>query len=243
MQRYIRHSLPNGLKYTPLLIGVNVVFYLAMTMQSGGPAALLSGVEPIVMVRYGAYTLHHLFAQNEWWRIVTPSFLHFGFLHIVFNCLWLFHLGTIIEGVYGRSRYLALCFVSAVCGTGTSAIYNLIRGQAVIGAGASDIVFGLIGAAFVAAYVKRVSGAEAMRRRAASWVIYGLVMSFIPGIDMAAHLGGGIGGASMALVLASGDRARPRLAGRFWSLVEILCVIVVVASFALAAMYGGKSLQ
>ncbi|MEM9409657.1 MAG: rhomboid family intramembrane serine protease [Planctomycetota bacterium] len=51
---------------------------------------------------------------GEFWRLVTPIFIHFGPFHIVFNMYWLFVLGGQIENRYGAMRYAILILVAAV---------------------------------------------------------------------------------------------------------------------------------
>ena len=34
------------------------------------------------------------FTNNEWWRLLTPMFIHFSFAHLAFNCLWIYVLGS-----------------------------------------------------------------------------------------------------------------------------------------------------
>ncbi|MCH9610220.1 MAG: Rhomboid protease GlpG [Chlamydiales bacterium] len=71
-------------------------------------------------IRNGASTLsyHGPIFENiksgEVWRLITPIFLHFDFLHIFFNLLWLIILGNQIEYRIGKLRYLALVIVAAV---------------------------------------------------------------------------------------------------------------------------------
>ena len=34
------------------------------------------------------------FQNNEWWRLITPMFIHFSLTHLVFNCLWIYVIGS-----------------------------------------------------------------------------------------------------------------------------------------------------
>lgn len=52
--------------------------------------------------------------QGELWRLITPVFLHFHFLHILFNGMWMKDLGSLIESFKGKSYYLWLLLVSGV---------------------------------------------------------------------------------------------------------------------------------
>merc|ERR1712023_393306 len=51
---------------------------------------------------------------GDWWRLVTPTLIHFGWLHVVFNCLWLWEFGQRIEHRLGSANLLGLYVVSAM---------------------------------------------------------------------------------------------------------------------------------
>jgi GlpG protein len=52
--------------------------------------------------------------QGEIWRLITPVFLHFSFLHILFNGMWMKDLGSLIESFKGKGYYLLLLLSSGV---------------------------------------------------------------------------------------------------------------------------------
>jgi rhomboid protease GluP len=54
---------------------------------------------------------------REWWRIVTPLFVHSaGWPHLVFNLAWISLVGTVVERRFGSRRWLVLYFVPGIIG-------------------------------------------------------------------------------------------------------------------------------
>ena len=236
-KRYLRHLLPEGsYSYTTIFVAANVALYLAMSLQSGGgPSGLFSGPSGPVAVRFGAWWIP-LIKAGQWWRLVTPIFLHFGLLHLLFNSLWLLQLGPVLERAFGRSRFLLLYLASGICGFVFSIGYRILSGarDSGIGGGASGVVFGLIAAALVLGYLRRAAGSAYFREGLFKWALFGLVMSLLPGIDLAAHLGGAVAGALCGALLATeGEVRRWRAPARLWLLIELACLGVLVAAFVL----------
>lgn len=54
------------------------------------------------------------FDYSQSWRFLTPAFLHFSLLHIVFNLLWWWQLAGLIEQQHGKQRLLILFIFSAI---------------------------------------------------------------------------------------------------------------------------------
>jgi rhomboid protease GluP len=232
--RLFRLIFPEGqYTYTAFFGVVIAAFYLAMMMRSGGTASLASGISLPVIVRFGAWTVPHI-AQGQLWRLVTPIFLHFGLLHIIFNGLWLMQLGPLVEQAYGRSRYLFIWLATGVGGFAASVLYRWQAWQQVPapGGGASGVVFGLIGIALAATVRRRGRATADLRGSLVKGLVYGLVFSLLPGIDLMAHLGGGVTGFVLGLLLADREQAR-RAPDRLWLVIELCGLAIIVGSFVL----------
>ncbi len=80
-------------------------------------------------------------SRGQWWRLVTPIFLHFGLLHLAMNALWFWELGRRIEFRQGGLMLLLLTLVFA---TGSNLVQYAWTGPALFG-GLSGVLYGLLG--------------------------------------------------------------------------------------------------
>lgn len=176
---------------------------------------------------YRAAVLH-----GQPWRLVTMCFLHGGLLHLALNSYALFQIGREAEEAYGKAKYLCVYLVAGICG---SVAVIAVNSAAI---GASGAVFGVIGAMAVYGYKRGDLYGRMLKASTVQWLVWGLVMSFvIPGISIAAHVGGLIGGAGMAYVISDVEKTRQRLRlVRWWQAASAAAVVLILGSFALAAL-------
>jgi GlpG protein len=83
--------------------------------------------------------------QGQFWRLLTPIFLHFGWLHIAFNSLWVWELGGRMERRLGSA---AVIFLAVVVGIGSNTAQYLYGGPSLFG-GMSGVVYGMLGFCWV----------------------------------------------------------------------------------------------
>jgi GlpG protein len=142
-------------------------------------------------------------ASGQFWRLLTPMFLHFGVLHIVFNMLWFWEIGRRIEVVNSGLLLLTLVLVSSL---GSNLLQYYMTGPGFFG-GMSGVVFGLLGYGLVWSQLvpRRDIG---LPNSIYGFMLGFLVIGFSGLFDMLgmgslanwAHLGGLIAGASVGLV-------------------------------------------
>ncbi|MDC0905523.1 rhomboid family intramembrane serine protease [Gammaproteobacteria bacterium] len=83
--------------------------------------------------------------NNEWWRLITPTFLHFSMTHLVFNCLWIYILGQRIEKLDGLSVFLFIFILAGVLSNAGQFFWT----QQYLFGGLSGSVYGLLGYCFI----------------------------------------------------------------------------------------------
>ena len=201
---------PGFLKYrkrlpvvTLILIALNVAIFHPLELR-----LIASPQDLVPLIQFGAYSYQLIVEDGEYWRLLTSTFLHAHALHLLLNMGILFLLGSLLEGMYGRNRFLFLYLISAII----SSVASLPFVRNALGVGASGAVFGLIGVAVALG----IRYKERLPRRLGR--ILGLRLLPFIGIDIllgffvfphfnynvnnAAHLGGLFAGFVGGLVLA-----------------------------------------
>jgi membrane associated rhomboid family serine protease len=167
---------------TLALIGLNVVVYL-ITVSQGGGINLPGGKLFSDWALQGAAV-----SNGDWWRLATTMFLHGSILHIGFNMLALYWLGTIVEQAIGTPRFLLVYFVSGLAGSAGALWFS---SQFAVTVGASGAIFGLIGSLLILEYLATGS----LMGQAMVLILVNLAFTFaVPGISIGGHLGGLAGG-------------------------------------------------
>jgi membrane associated rhomboid family serine protease len=189
---------------TKLLVAANVIVYLITVAQSPFSGKFNSPGGSLFndWALYGP-AVHH----GDWWRLITSAFLHGGVLHIAFNMLALWWLGSPVEIALGRARYLGLYLVSGLAGAAGA----LIADPNSVTVGASGAIFGLLGAGLILEY----QATGSLAGNYLMLIVINLAISFSPGLNISygGHIGGLIGGIVTTLAFSHGARRRTEFAG------------------------------
>ena len=129
---------------------------------------------------------------NEYYRIITSAFTHIDVLHFLFNMYALYIIGSQMESFIGKKKYIIIYLFSAI----TSSMMSMsFLPDNTYSLGASGAIFGLFGALLIFGYHYRVYLGTALRSQIVPVIVLNLMLGFmIPGIDIAAHIGGLVGG-------------------------------------------------
>ena len=149
--------------------------------------------------------------SGQYWRLLTPIFLHFGTFHILFNGAILWSMGTRIERAKSSFHYLLLV---VVVGTVSNIAQYLAQPNAIFG-GLSGVVYGVIG--YIAVYQTFITHPLLQFSRSIIvffivWLLLGftgVIDLLIPGkVANASHLSGLIAGAVIGYLVALRDKYR-----------------------------------
>lgn len=161
-----------------------------------GLYVLLLAVGPLYLLFYLGYPTSGYYDQV--WRYLTPIFIHFSLMHIVFNLVWWWYLGGMVEKLRGKLKLLEIVLIAGVLSNYAEA---MISGPNF--GGLSGIVYALMGYVWLYGERKPFSGLRldrAMIGIAVIWLLAGY-LGFIGDIANTAHLVGLVVG----LLLAAKD--------------------------------------
>jgi len=134
-------------------------------------------------------------------RLFTPALLHFGIIHLVFNSLWLWHLGEKIEDALPVLPYIGLILFTAFFGNASQFLWS--GGQSNFG-GMSGVVYGLIGFIWMWQTFVRHTRLRLPPAMIAIFLVALVLMEVLASafIATAAHVGGLVSGMLYGLAMA-----------------------------------------
>ena len=176
---------------TYIIMAICVVMYLiTVLMGLNNMNLLLLGANNIELLKHG-----------QIYRLITYGFLHGSIIHLISNMYCLYVIGSQVENNLDKKRFLTVYFISMITGGLLSALFN--DG---ISIGASGAIFGLLGALLYFGFHFRLYLSEALRTRIIPVIVLNLIIGFaVPGIDVACHIGGLIGGFLSAMMVGIPD--------------------------------------
>jgi membrane associated rhomboid family serine protease len=207
------------------LVGANIVVAALIALSYGSTGDMGA------LVRAGA-NVKSAVGVGEWWRLPSSVFVHVGLLHLALNMFGLWVLGKLVEQMFGSARFFAIYMVSGIGG----ALASYYVGGPGMSMGASGAVLGIMGAAVAELGYYRKSYPKRWRNGLFGMLVFITVAQIAigfayPAIDQAAHVGGFLCGAVVALALSR------KLSASSTSGVRVLAGMVILLS-ALSIVYA-----
>lgn len=174
---------------TTVLIVINVAVFLILSMLGDTEDAAF-------MLQHGAMYEPFITEGQEYYRIFTCMFLHFGITHLMNNMVMLGALGWNLELEIGKLRFIIIYFLSGIGGNILSLIAAISAGESAVSAGASGAVFGLMGALLYVVIANRGRLGQLSGRGMIFMVVLSLYFGVDeqPEFDNMAHIGGSYAG-------------------------------------------------
>jgi GlpG protein len=151
----------------------------------------------------GTSSFTEILSAGEVWRLITPTFLHFSFMHIFFNSLGMWDLGRRLELLLGKMNFVLFFVLTAVL----SNIAQFLWHPGGLFGGISGVVYALVGFVLVS-HKLAPNKLTAVQPAELGFMLFWLVLcmtgvldSFIGGgVANAAHLGGLLAGVAYAFI-------------------------------------------
>ncbi|WP_195856781.1 rhomboid family intramembrane serine protease [Aerococcus urinae] len=183
---------------TYALLAIQIIIYLLMEVTG-------SSLSISTLLHFGAKENALIAIYGQYWRLITPIFVHIGFSHLLFNSITLWYLGSEVEGIIGSWRFLFIYLYSGIMG-------NLFSYQfsTSVSAGASTALFGLFAFFLAMRYLNPHDRYfQAMGYQYQTLIILNIVMNlFMANVDMSGHIGGIIGGFLATLIITNNPKHR-----------------------------------
>lgn len=202
---------PKKVIATYVLIIINILVFLIMAMFNQNNIYDIGT----------NFAVHPLFviSNNEWYRLITGTFLHADILHLLFNMYALKVIGSQLEQFLGKKKFISIYLISAIFGSMFSILIS--KGWSV---GASGAIFGLLGSTLYFGYHYRLYLGSVLKSQLIPIILFNFFIGFIiPSIDVAAHAGGFIAGilSTMTVGISGKTSKKDQING-------LICLIILL---------------
>ena len=245
--RLVSNVLPGATAVSGLIFLVNGLLFVfcllapfasADSDASGSILSSLMRIDGRTLLRYGAGFGRLTFGLGEWWRLISPIFLHGGLVHIMFNSMMLLQLGPFVEAEYGTERFAFIYLTTGITGN-LLAQYLSPRGLVV---GASGALCGLVGLLLVFGARRGGAYGGSLKSLMAQNAVFILIISILPGISLLSHLGGFLGGCVLGAVVPWGP-FRSRGTALVWETFTWVSVGIALYTFHQMARHGMEAVR
>lgn len=151
---------------------------------------------------------------GEWWRVLSWTVVHGGALHLFFNLMALWSVGRSLEVALRPTRFFLVSAVGALGAAGAVLAFDFDRPTV----GLSGVILSWAGCALP------LMG-RAARQNLALWLGQVAILSLLPGISWAGHLGGFLFGLPFGWALRSGTRRFSNVAPVITFLAALLVLV------------------
>jgi rhomboid protease GluP len=130
--------------------------------------------------------------EGEYWRLVSPIFVHGGFSHMLFNSFSLVLFAPALERLLGKTKFILLYLATGIAANIATLVLEPLTYTHV---GSSGAIFGLFGFYIAITVFKKHMLSKENSQTIMTIAIIGVVMTFVqPNINVIAHIFGLIAG-------------------------------------------------
>jgi len=217
----------SNLYATYTIIAINTIVFIAMIFDGAGI------MEPngLVHIKWGS-DFAPLTLSGDWWRLITNMFIHFGIIHLAMNMYCLYVIGSYLEPMLGKPRFIAAYLSTGILASITSLWWHT---EPVNSAGASGAVFGMYGLflAFLTTSLIPTAVRKGLLQSIGIFIVYNLAFGMKSGVDNAAHVGGLISGFAIGYLFVISIKKEKQQLKAPWVVPATILLAAIIAFFYL----------
>ncbi len=182
-------------KMTIILCAINVIVFIGLTMIG-------MTEDGSFMLEHGAMYVPYVQEYQEYYRLFTSMFLHFGIQHLGNNMLLLVLVGSQLEEAIGIVKFTVIYLLSGLIGNLLSMMGDIWSRDYAISGGASGAIYGVIGAMLWVVIVNKGRVKTLTSQGLMIMIVISLYYGFTStGVDNLAHVGGLVSGFILSMIM------------------------------------------